>query len=177
MKRRVLILTAASLLLVLLVGQLNHYLALWQMHVWCGGLFVAFVALRLGYRTGAASVFAAGLLLDAGVPAAFGTQGFLFLAAHAVIFTVRARAPRDETIIGVMVALFANLGLFLALCFLRMDSTMDPAQSWMRAFADLLISQIVLALIAPWFFAVQTRLLEANGTSLRATTRTSRFAL
>ena len=171
MKRRVLILTAASLLLALLLGQLNHYLAVWQVHVWCGGLFVAFVALRLGYRTGATAAFIAGLLLDAGTPVAFGTQGFLFLAAHAVIFTVRARAPRDETIVGVMVALLANLGLFLALSFLRIDPLIEPAQAWMRVFADLLVSQVVLALIAPWFFAVQTRLLEANGTNLREFSR------
>jgi rod shape-determining protein MreD len=167
MKRRVLTLTAASLLLALLLGLLNHYLALWQMHIWCGGLFVAFVALRLGYRTGAATAFIAGLLLDAGAPVGFGTQGFLFLAAHAVIFTVRARAPRDETIVGVMVALLANLGLFLALSFLRIDTAREPAQAWVRGFADLLVSQVVLALIAPWFFAVQTRLLEATGTHLR----------
>lgn len=171
MTRRVLILTAASLLLTLLLGQLNHYLAAWQLHVWCGGLFVAFIALRLGYRTGATASFIAGLLLDAGTPIAFGTQGFLFLAAHAVIFTLRARAPRDETVIGVMFALIANLGLFIALTLLRIDRSPEAAQVWMRVFADLLVSQIVLALIAPWFFAVQTRLLEANGTSLRVTAR------
>ncbi len=171
MKRRVLILTAASLLLVVVLGQLNHYLALWQLHVWCGGLFVAFIALRLGYRTGAVSTFIAGLLLDANAPVPFGTHGFLFLAAHAVVFTLRSRAPRDETVVGVMFALIANLGLFLAVCFLRIDFSLDPGRTWLRVFADLLISQLVLTLIAPWFFAVQTRLLEANGTSLRVGSR------
>lgn len=167
MKSRVLILTAASLLLSVVLGQLNHYLAVWQVHVWCGGLFVAFAALRLGYRTGALAAFVAGLLLDAGEPVAFGTQGFLFLAAHAVIFNVRARAPREETIVGVVVALLANLGLFLALSFMRIDPAVQPAAAWMRCFGDLLASQITLALIAPWFFAVQTRLLELGGTNLR----------
>lgn len=167
MKRRVLILSAASLLLALLVGQLNHYLAVWQLHVWCGGLFVAFASLRLGYRTGALASFIAGLLLDAGDPVAFGTQGFLFLAAHAVIFTVRARAPREETVVGVVVALLANLGLFLLLGFLRVDPSADSAATWLRGFADLVVSQVVIALVAPWFFSVQTRLLELNGTNLR----------
>ena len=167
MQRRVLILTAASLLLTVIVGQLNHHLAVWQIHVWCGGLFVTFAALRLGYRTGAIATFIAGLLLDAGQPVSFGTHGFLFLAAHAVIFTIRARAPRDATIIGVMIALIANLGLFLVLSFLRIDPSIKTEQTWLRAFADLLVSQIVIALIAPWFFAVQTRLLEATGTNLR----------
>jgi len=167
MKTRVLILSAASLLLAWVLTQINHYLAPWQLHVWCGGLFVAFAALRLGYRTGAIAVFIAGLLLDAGKPVAFGTQAFLFLAAHAVIFNVRARAPRDETIVGVVTALLVNLGLFLALSFPHIDSSRFAAGSWMRCFADLLVSQIVLALLAPWFFSVQTRLLEFGGTNLR----------
>lgn len=167
MKVRILILAAASWLLALLLGQLNHYLGLWQVHVWCGGLFVTFVALRLSHRMGAATAFIAGLLLDANMPVAFGTQGFLFLAAHAVIFTIRSRAPREETIVAVVIALIANLGLFLALTFLRIDSLADPARTWMRLFADLLASQLVLALIAPWYFAVQTRLLEATGANLR----------
>lgn len=161
----------ASLLLALVLGQINHLLAPWHLHVWCGGLFVTFAALRLGYRTGAISVFLAGLLLDADAPVAFGTQAFLFLATHAVVFTLRARIPREETVVAVMFALFANLGLFLALCFLRLDPTSFPAQTWLRAFADLLVSQLVLALIAPWFFAVQTRLLEAGGTNLRFVSR------
>ncbi len=171
MKRRVLTLTAASLLLALLLGQLNHYLAIWLVHVWCGGLFVAFAALRLSYGTGAVASFVAGLLLDAGEPVAFGTQAFLFLAAHAVIYTVRARAPRDATIVGVMAALLANLGLFLAMSFLRVDPSLKADQAWLRIFADLLVSQIVIALIAPWFFAVQTRLLETTGTNLRDISR------
>jgi hypothetical protein len=170
-KNRAFILTMATLLLALLLGQLNHYLAVWQIHVWCGGLFVAFVALRMGYRTGATVAFIAGLLLDAGEPITFGTQGFLFLAAHAVIFNMRARAPRDETVVGVVIALLANLGLILALSFLRIDPAIETARSWMRAFADLLASQIVLALIAPWFFSIQTRLLELTGNPLRDLSR------
>ncbi|MBC8040259.1 MAG: hypothetical protein H7Y06_06940, partial [Opitutaceae bacterium] len=123
------------------------------------------------YGTGATAAFIAGLLLDAGAPVSFGTQGLLFLATHTVIFNMRARAPRDETVVGVVIALLANLGLFLALSFLRIDSLVEPALFWMRAFADLLVSQIALALIAPWFFSVQARLLEVTGNPLRDLSR------
>ncbi len=171
MKLRVFILSLASLLLVVLLGQLNHYLGPWQLHAWCGGLFVAFAALRLDFRTGAAAAFIGGLLLDAGSPVTFGTHALLFLAAHAAIFNVRARAPRDETIVGVIAALLANLGLFLALSFLRVDLGPDSGEAWMRDFADLLVSQLVLALIAPWFFAVQANLLRMSGTHIRDASR------
>ena len=166
MKRRVFTLLISSLLLALLLGQLNHQLASWQVHVWCVGLFVAFAGLRMAYGPGATAVFLAGLLLDANAPVHFGTQGLLFLAAHAVVFTIRARAPRDEVAVGVVVALLANLGLYLALGFLRMDVGAMAARAWMRSFADLLVSQVVLALIAPWFFALQQSLLtRTTGTT------------
>lgn len=173
MKRRVFILVLASLLLALLLGQLNHHLSTWQVHVWCGGLFVAFAGLRIAYAPGASAAFLAGLLLDANAPIPFGTQGLLFLAAHAVVFTIRARAPRDEVAVGVVVALLANLGLFLALGFLRIEAGAESARAWLRSFADLLASQVVLALIAPWFFAVQQRLLERTAGTTRSFARRS----
>lgn len=171
MKLRVFILSLASFLLVALLAQLNHYLGPWQLHAWCGGLFVAFAALRLDFPTGATAAFIGGLLLDAGSPVAFGTHALLFLTAHAVIFNIRARAPRDETIVGVIAALLANLGLFLTLSFLRVDLGPDSGEAWMRDFTDLLVSQLVLALIAPWFFSVQTSLLSLGGTHLRDASR------
>lgn len=171
MRRRVLTLTVAALLMCWLLGQLNHYLAVWQIQAWCGGLLVAFSGLRMGYRTGAASAFVAGLLMDAGAPVPFGTQALLLLAGHAVVFTVRNRAPREETIVGVVVALVANLGLFMALCFLRLDTSVAPAESWMRAFADLLVSQLAIAVVAPWFFALQSRLLAVSGLETRELSR------
>lgn len=167
MKRRVITLSAASLLLAVLLSQLNHYLAPWQIHLWCGGLFITFVALRLGHRTGATVSFLAGLLLDAQSPVPFGTQGLLFLAGHATIFAIRARAPREEPVIGVVIALIANLALFLALSFFRIDSALEPARAWLRGFADLLASQLLIVLIAPWFFAVQARLLGPINDNLR----------
>lgn len=173
MKRRVLILVAASLLLALVLGQINHQLAAWQVHVWCGGLFVAFAGLRMAYGPGAAAAFLAGLLLDANTPVPFGTQGLLFLAAHAVVFTLRARAPRGEVAVGVVVSLLANLGLFLALGFLRIDAGAESSRLWMRSFADLLFSQLLLALIAPWFFAFQQSLLELSTGTTRSFSRTS----
>jgi rod shape-determining protein MreD len=70
-----------------------------------------------------------------------------------------------------MVSLLANLGLFLALGFLRIDAGGESARSWMRSFADLLFSQVVLALIAPWFFALQQRMLEPTAGSTRSFSR------
>lgn len=171
MRRHIAILLGSSALLGLILGQVNHYLAPWQMHVWCGGLFVTFAGLRLGYQSGATVCFLAGLLLDAGSLLPFGTQAFLFLAGHAIVSALRARAPRDDTLVGIMIALITNLALFLALGLLRIGQAIQPADTWLRAFADLLISQLVIALIGPWYLAVQKRLLEIGGSDLRELAR------
>jgi rod shape-determining protein MreD len=79
----------------------------------------------------------------------------LFLIAHAVIFQLRPRIPRTEPLVGVAVALIANLALFAAValfCALRRDA---PAGLALRLFVDLLASGLFIALAGPWFLAIQ----------------------
>ncbi len=153
------------LLLWLLVAEANHYLTPLHIYLFAGGLFVTFAALRLSLRAGLAAVLLGGLLCDASTPIAEGlhplafslahTHTLTFVAAFVIIYQLRDRMARDETLIRVFVAVLANLGLFLALSFARLAMAPLPASAWGRLFADLVCSQIVVALIAPWFFALQ----------------------
>jgi rod shape-determining protein MreD len=156
-------------LLGLLVGQANHALAPWHVWLYAGGLMVAFAALRLGFGAGFAAVFCAGLCCDAGAPLPFGTQAFLFAAAFTLIFAARDRLPREDAAAGAAVAVLANLGIFLALCLLPAGGA--PATAWPRLLADLFFSQVFLVLAAPWFFALQLRLVTPDGVELRHTAR------
>ncbi len=158
--RRGLVTFLTLLLLWVIVAQANHYLAQLHVHLFVGGLFVAFVALRLPHRAGLGAVLLGGMLCDATAPVRFGTFALLFLVAHAVIFNLRDRLPREETIVRVLVALLANLGLFLVLSFILIGDAPSPAAAWGRLFFDLLCSQVVIALIGPWFFALQGRALD-----------------
>jgi hypothetical protein len=139
------------------VAQVNHYLAGSHLYLFVGGLLVAHAALALPLRSGMAVSFLAGCLCDANALIPFGTHALLFASAHAVLFNLRDRLPHDEVAGRVVIALFANLALFLALSFLEIDRSPFPAASWLRLFADLACSQLFLALIAPWFFALQAR--------------------
>ena len=96
---------------------------------------------------------------DAVAPVSFGTHALLFARTHAVVFNFRDRVPRDDTLSRVVIALFANLGLFLIFSFTQVARSPAPASMWPRLFADLACSQVCLALIAPWFFAIQARAL------------------
>lgn len=148
------------LLLWVLVAQVNHLLAVWHMYVFVGALYVTFNALRLPVRAGAIATVLGGLLCDANAPVPFGTHLLLFMVAFALIHNLRKRLPAEETATRVAIALLANFGLYLALTILRAFHTPILGEMWPRLLFDLLVSELFLLLIAPWFFALQTRVLQ-----------------
>ncbi len=154
------IVTLCGILLCVLAAQLNHHLSSLHISVFVGGLLVAFPALRLRHRHGWRIIVPLGLWCDAATPLPFGLLTMLFLVAHAVIFQLRSRIPRTEPMICVAVALVANLALFAAVtlfCALRRDAPSGVAP---RLLVDLLASESLIALIGPWFFALQEHALS-----------------
>lgn len=156
---RLALILLSTLLLWAVTAQLNHALAPWRLYVFVGALAVTLPALTFSLRAGLFASFLGGLLFDSVAPVAFGTHAILFALTHAVVFNFRDRIPRDDTLSRVLIALFANLGLFLVFSFTQVTRSPAPASLWPRLFADLACSQVCLALIAPWFFAVQARAL------------------
>ena len=157
---RALVTFLTQLILWVLLAQANHVLAPWHTSLFAGGLFITFAALRLPLLDGCATAVLGGLLCDATAPVPFGTHTLLFAAVFAIVFNIRDRLPREETIVRVMVALVSNLALFLALSFLRIGDSPAPAAAWGRLFFDLLCSQVAIALVGPLFFALQGRALD-----------------
>jgi rod shape-determining protein MreD len=158
--RRILALFLSALLLWSVVAIVNHYLAPWHVFLFVGGLFVTYIALQLPLRTGLYAALLAGLLCDAGSGTRFGLHAVLFGLAHGLVFNLRGRLDRDGTVVQVVVALLVNLGLFLGLSLTQIGALPAPGAAWLRLLWDLLWSQLALALLAPWFFAVQRRALE-----------------
>jgi rod shape-determining protein MreD len=157
--RRVLVLFATSVLLWVLVAQVNHALTDLRVYLWVGSLFVVYNALMQPLRAGMAGSLLGGLVCDANSPVAFGTHTLLFAAAHAVVFHLRDNLPREDTTGRVVIALLTNLGLFLLFSFAQIGRSPAPAAVWPSLIGDLVCSQIFLTVIAPWFFALQQRAL------------------
>jgi hypothetical protein len=157
--RRILVTFFTLLLLWVLVAQANQALAGTHVCLFVGGLYVAYAALQLPLRDGLAAVLLAGLLCDANTPVPPGLHTLLFAAAFTIVFNLRDHVPRDETIARVTIALLANLALFLVLSFILVGRGPNPGAVWPRLIFDLVCSQVVLALTAPWFFACQARAL------------------
>ena len=146
-------------LLWAIVAEVNHVLTDLRVYLFVGGLFVTYAALMLPWRAGLATALLGGMLCDANAPVAFGTHLVLFAAAFAIVSHLRDRLPRDDTIARIIVALLTNLALFLIFSFTQIGGSPAPGSAWLRLFADLACSQVFLALIAPWFFALQRRAL------------------
>lgn len=158
--RRTLALSLTLMLLWTVIAEANHLLTGLRVYLFVGALFVTYSALSQPFRTGLATAFIGGLICDANAPAtSFGTHALLFAAAHACMFHIRDRIPRDDPTSRIIIALFANLALFLVFSFSQIHRSPAPAAAWPRLISDLVVSQVLLALIAPWFFALQSRAL------------------
>ena len=175
MHRSWLIVFGTTFLLWALVGQLNFYLAPYGAFLSVGGLLVTFAALRLNLRHGLTATILIALAVDAVEPVPqlgshllYGPHVLLFTAAHVLVFHLRRRFPRDETLFGLVTALLTNLGLFLGLAFIYLELGGHPAASaaWLRLFADLGWSQLFILIVAPWFLALQQRALELGRVDL-----------
>jgi rod shape-determining protein MreD len=153
--RRTIIITLSLLLLWAIVAQLNDALSTIRLYVFAGALFVAFAALTQPRRPGLIAVMLAGLICDANSPVSFGTHMLLFAAAHFILFQLRERVPRDDNVSAIAVVLLTNLALFLVFSFTQIHVSPMPAATWPRLIVDLVCSQIFLALVTPWFFALQ----------------------
>jgi hypothetical protein len=161
---RWLIVTLANLVLWWLVGLANHYLGgTFAIYLYIGGLFVAYGALRLDPKHGLVATILTALMMDAVEPVPFGTSLFLFTIVHVTVLYGRHRFPREGAVFAVVVALLANLFLVIALSFLLVGANPRPGNAWLRIFTDLLYSQAVIAFIAPWFIALQDRMMEQAG--------------
>jgi cell shape-determining protein MreD len=165
---RWLLVLLANLLLLWLTGLANHYLSEVALpfggratiYLYTAGMMVGYAALRLDYRHGFLATAFTGLAFDAMQPVPFGTHLVLLGLVHATLLYGRRRFPRDEPIFATVVALFANLFLFLALSFVLISVSPRPATAWLRLFVDLLCSQAVVALATPWFMALNARVLQ-----------------
>ena len=163
---RTVIVATITLLVIFLLAELNHYLTAFHVHLYLGGLFITFPFLRFRFQQGFLFACIIAVFVDATTPAPFGTSLVLFLAIHAVIYTLRSRFPREELVAAVGVAFVVNAMLFLTISVLQAPETPFGLPYWRRVLADLLLSQVTLLLIASWFFSLQFEALRFFGIHL-----------
>ncbi len=157
--RRTFTLFACHLILWTLVTQLNHELTSSHVYLFIGSLFITFAALTQPFASGLWATILIGLVFDANTPVAFGTHMILFATTHVLLGRLRDRVARDDIVGHMITVVLANLGLFLVFSFTQFVRLPSAAALWPRVLMDLICSQLFLALIAPWYFALQRRAL------------------
>lgn len=146
-----------SLVLWIFVVEANHTLGGWHVYLFLGALFVTPAALSFSLRDGLLAAIPAGLLFDATTPVPFGLHALLFALTLATLHRLRDRLPHEDAAAQVAIALIANLALFLVFSFTQLSRLPEPGAAWPRLIVDLVCSQLVLAAIGPWFFALHAR--------------------
>jgi rod shape-determining protein MreD len=160
--RRALITFATLVLLWAILAELNHVLAPFHGYLWVGCLFILFPALALPLRAGLTASILGGILCDATSGTVFGTHTLLFATAHAIIFNLRDRVPREDTTGRVVIGLLANLAMYLVFSFIQVGRFPNAALAWPRIIFDLFCSQVFLAIVTPWFVGLQAAVLEVS---------------
>jgi rod shape-determining protein MreD len=166
--RQPLIAILCGALLWAITAQINHYLAVWHLNLFTGGLMITYAALRFRSRIIWRVAAPLGLLVDAASAVPFGMHAALFLVAGVAIHRARGRKPRTDLVFSVAIAVLANAALFLVIAIAF--AIRGPVQAGVvfTLFINLLLSSAFVALVAPWFFAFQTRALELAGIDARA---------
>lgn len=166
MDPRWIVIVLANALLVFLGGQLNHYLAHWSVSVFLLGACLPLAGLCLRYRPGLIAMFLSGLVVDAArAPVFFGSSAVLLAILFTCWHAMRLRLPREGLAPQIVGALLANLVLFLAQPLLLGFAT-AAGTTWSRFLVDLALSEVVVALVIPWFFALQGQALLLRGVDL-----------
>lgn len=161
----------ANLLLIWLIGEANHYLAPFAVHVYLGGLFLTFGILRLQLRQSFLANGATALVLDAMNPLPFGTTFLLLMICHTIVFSIRGQFDRESLRSSLLVALSLNVVLMIALGVITGGRLPDPSIHWGRIVADSTVSLAAVLIVGPWFLALQKSSLASIGIDLDAEQR------
>ncbi len=161
----------ANLLLILLAGEVNHYLSPLALHIYLGGLLLTFGMLRLQLRQGFLANGITALVLDALNPLDFGFTFLLIMTCHTAIFSIRGQFDRESLRSNLLIALALNLVLMIALGLASSGNATNTSVLWSRIVADSALSTVAVLLVGPWFFALQKSSLAFIGIDLDAEQR------
>ncbi|WP_404421919.1 hypothetical protein [Nibricoccus sp. IMCC34717] len=165
--RAILTVIVCALVLSVITRELNHAFSWTALAVFTAGLPVAFAGLRLDFSAGWKTAVLLGLLADALAPVHFGVHAIAFLITFLLIFRMRQRVPRDETLVGTVFAIASNGLLYTALSLVFVWRNPAPDRMVGRLFSEAGLSTLLVLLLAPWFFALCTHALTWAGVDLR----------
>jgi len=157
---RILVMFGANALLFYLCSLVNSSLAALPSYLILLGPMLIFPSLFLQQRSHFICILLSGLWVDAALPVPFGFFTCAFLVISSGIYLFRSRFRTEHNYHPVLLAQTVNLCLILLLTLSNGLPELKTAHFWLQSGLTLLLSQLCLLIVAPWFFNLQRALFE-----------------
>ena len=169
-----LILFALHGLALILLSQLNQTLATVSLFLFVNGLLISFPALFLPLGQGMAAVFLISIFYDSGEPWKMGASMIPNLITFTALYYIRDRIQYNNRRVFMMVALTANLFLFLYYTILAGSSYGITSQFVFLNLVHLLMSELVLFVFAGLLLVYQKDVLRMFNIDVDASLRAAK---
>jgi len=160
MAARTIALLGANLLLYGLMQGLNNALTPLGLSIYIGGLFIAFPALTLPPLNALIVILLSAFLIDAPLIIPFGTSALLFSFGFYLATLAEQRIHYSLKTLTAVIAFTLNLGLFFCISLIAPETSFSNPQQLKSLAINLVLSQTLLLIIAPWFLSFQQLLLH-----------------
>ena len=156
----------SNALLFFLINKLNHSISQYSLYFFLNGIYLIFAATNIRLKTGLFCSFITGLFLDSMFPYSFGLSTVCFIPLHFLLYKNRYKLHRDQNWHITLLAFAINLLLIAILFFSNSNGHLFELPYFIHCTTDLVISQILLILSAPWFFDFQRSTMQWVGVDL-----------
>lgn len=163
---RLLIILIVNALLYFFVNQLNAALGAKGIYLSLDALYILFAALYFSNYHGLIITAASALTVDAVLPSHFGTNLIIYTIALLTIGRMKIRLRRENPYHVILIALVINLLIILTFTLVTEREGIMSGWFWIRLITDLFLSELVIAIIAPWYLNLQRILLLYLGIDL-----------
>lgn len=156
---RWLVIILGNCILLFLVQWVNHSLASVLLHVFPFALYIFVPLILLPFTSGLLSVFITGLILDVSVGFSFGVMAVILSVVYTAAYSFRHHFKIYSGWHNMLILQSANAIVFALLLEIIDPSNYGHAGFWLSMVINLIFTQFILLIVAPWFLDLQNSLL------------------
>ena len=157
---RWLIVVTGNCLLLFLTQLVNNSLAPFSLHLCFYGLFVYYSAIRLSFTSGLIAVVITGLILDSVEGFTMGTNILILSFIYTFWSWFREEFNAHSLWHNMLIVQSSNLLTILTLSIYIGLKNHIGGYYWLSVLTNLMLSQLLLMVVSPWFLSIQDSLIK-----------------
>lgn len=154
--------------LYFLITEFNDSIARTSITLFLPGLFLAYPALNLRFYPALFCNVVTGLLIDATSPVPFGSTAIIFLLIQLVINKYRSNIKKNNLYHGWVISQVTNLIIFSFVTLYFNAAHLFEIGIFVRTVFDFIISQLILALLTPWYLSLVKQMVSFTGVDMNS---------